>query len=271
MNEMASLIEEGRVVTVNPFALDGENDPSAKRASYDVVCDFISVYGCIATELAVEASDTGQEVLLGYPLFLLEFPKTHHEYLRNVSCKTRNTIRKSVKQGYEFGEFIWNDHLEEIYEVNTSKEIRVGGPMTGWYTKKVEPRPEQGPGYAYYGAFKDGILRGYAHIVTAGDVAFVRHFMGHGAHLQNGIMNGLISHVVEAHAGATQPRWLKYGTPWSGPSASAFRRHAGFSEYAVLLDLAEDPELLERAQDAQWEPHRCVRWYMRRRLIATAC
>src|SRR5208337_3108174 len=74
---------------------------------------------------------------LAYPLALLRIPSTHGEYLKEIGPKTRNMIRKAEQKGYEFKEFNWNDHLDEIYEINISKDARQSESMRGWYREPV--------------------------------------------------------------------------------------------------------------------------------------
>lgn len=204
--------------------------PEAREVADDVVEDFLRVYGTLPTR---EPGLT----LLRHPLALLPLPSGHDAYLAGVGPKTRNVIRKAAKSGYVYREFAWNDHLDEIYEINTSTGTRQGEPMQGWYREPVEPR-EESPRRKYYGAFREDRLRGYLHLVLAGDLGFFRHFIGHADDLAHGLMNGLISWTVERYAGDPAVAWLKYGAFATGAEGmSAFKRHAGFEPYATYLDL----------------------------------
>jgi hypothetical protein len=229
--EVDRLAAGGAVAVLNPYL---GMDTAAERAiAEDVVDDFVRVYGTRTTR------EEGR-TLLRYPLALLRLPSVHDAYLDGVGPKTRNVIRKAAKSGYVCREFIWNEHLDEIYEVNTSTDTRQGEPMHGWYREPVEPR-EESPRKKYYGAFRENRLRGYLHLVLSGDFGFVRHFMGHAEHLAGGVMNGLISWTVEQHAGDPTIAWLKYGAfATEAEGMSAFKRHAGFAPYATFLNLPRD-------------------------------
>ncbi len=206
-------------------------NPAAGGVVRDVVADFLAVYGTMR-------SPKPGHVLLHHPLALLKLPPTYDEYLARVGPKTRNVIRKAAKTGYEFREFTWNDHLEDIFLVNTSAASRSGGPMRGWYAEPVEPRDEAEL-RRYYGAFREGRLYGYLHLVECGDFGFFRHFLGHADHLGDGIMNGLISWAARRYAGHPAVAWFSYGAFAPGRDGmAAFRRHAGFAPYAAYLDLA---------------------------------
>jgi hypothetical protein len=253
-HELSNLIKDGRFVILRPYFGALNDSVWAHDIVHEVVKELLDFYGTVRlakTTVSAIKAPTGA-VLFYYPLALLRIPSSHEKYLADVGTKTRNMIRKAEKQGYEFKEFIWNDHLDEIYEINTSKEVRQSEPMRGWYREPVKPRQhhERELQYRkYYGAFKDGRLYAYLHIVLCGDFAFFKHFLGHAQHLTNGIMNGLIDFTVREYIENSQIRWLKYGE-LSDESSSmhSFRKHAGFQGYATLLDLDGDQELLNYAK-----------------------
>jgi hypothetical protein len=254
IRELSNLIKENRIVVLHPYSRMGNDEALTREIVHDVVKDLIKVYGTVnlgRTTAATIESPAGA-ILLYAPLALLRIPSSHEEYLAQVGCKTRNMIRKAERQGYKFKEFVWNDHLDEIYEINTSKEVRQSEPMRGWYREPVQPRyhsNEELQYRKYYGAFKDGILYAYLHVVLCGDFAFFRHFLGHAQHLKYGLMNGLISYTVREYTGNSQIQWLKYGElSTESSSMHSFRKHAGFQGYAILLDLDGDQELLKYSE-----------------------
>jgi len=122
--------------------------------------------------------------------------------------------------------------------------------MRGWYREPVQPRhhsKEELQYRKYYGGFKDGKLYAYFHFWVCGDSAICKHIIGHAQHLTYGIMNGLISWTVRECIGNSQIRWLIYGT-WQKGSLGAFKQHAGFQGYAILLDLEGDQALLKYSE-----------------------
>jgi hypothetical protein len=250
IRELSTLIKENRIVVLHPFSSMEMGARLTHEIVHDVVKDLLKDYGTVRlrrTTAAAIDSPAG-DILLFAPLALLRIPSSHEEYLAQVGNKTRNIIRKAERQGYEFKEFVWNDHLDEIFEINTSKEVRQSEPMRGWYTEPVQPRhlsQEELQYRKYYGGFKDGKLYAYLHIVLCGDFAFFRHFIGHAQHLSYGIMNGLLSWAVGEFIGNCQIRWFKYGElSKASSSMHSFRKHAGFHGYAILLNLEGDQELL---------------------------
>ncbi len=248
VHELSTLIKDGKFVILHPFLSAGDNDGLTGEIAHEISKDLLGVYGSVRLGKKMAALvKPAQDTLLFNPLALVSLPSSHDDYLAQVGPKTRNMLRKSEREGYDFREFEWNDYLEDIYEINTSKEIRQAEPMRGWYREPVQPRhlsAEESQYRKYYGAFKDGKLYAYLHIVLCGDFAFFRHFLGHAEHLKYGIMNGLISHAVREYSNNPQIRWLKYGS-FQKSSLGSFRKHAGFQGYAVFLDLAGDQELLD--------------------------
>jgi hypothetical protein len=251
IQELSTLIKENKIVVLHPYSKMASDEPLAYEIFRDVVKDLLRDYGVIrlrrTTAAAIESPECA--ILMYAPLALLRIPSSHEDYLAQIGSKTRNMIRKAEKNGYEFKEFVWNDYLEDIFAINTSKEIRQSEPMRDWYRKPVQPRnhtKEELQYLKYYGAFKDGKLYAYLHIVLCGDFGFFRHFIGHAQHLTYGIMDGLLSWAVRDYAGNSQIPWFKYGELSKEPnSMHSFRKHAGFQGYATLLDLESDPEILQ--------------------------
>lgn len=258
--EISTLLEQDRTVVLHPF-LGLEVDPVAMNAiAEDAVRDILSFHRTARTprKAAHRRSVPEGAVLLRTPMALLRVPATHEEYSGRLAGKVRNKIRKAAKEGYEFSEFIWNDYLDDIYEVNLSKESRQGGSMHGWYARPVEPRyrTEHEMRYLkYYGMFRDGRLRAYAHLVLCGDFAYPKHIIGHAQHLTYGVMNGLISGLVNEYAGNPEMRWLNYGIlPSAYTSLEVFKMHAGFEAFATFLDLDGHVELHEYARKMRSAP-----------------
>ena len=254
IRELSDLIKENKIVVLHPCSRMGNDDALAREIVHDIVKDILDVYGTVRlrrTTAAAIDSPAGA-IFLYAPLGLLRIPTSHEEYLEQIGYPGRRKIRRAEKQGYEFKEFVWNDHLNEIYEINTSKEVRQGEPMRGWYREPVQPRHHSKEELQYrkfYGAFKNGKLYAYLHIVLCGDFAFFRHFLGHAQHLPDGIMYGLVSWTVGEYIENSQIQWLKYGELSKKPRPMhQFRKTAGFQGYATLLDLKGDQELLKYSE-----------------------
>jgi hypothetical protein len=257
IDELRSLLEEQKVVILKPFL--GSKDAGAHAVSEEVVLDYVRSHCTIRIARDKVHLFPPGAVFLREPLALLSIPTSHNDYLNAVGRNPRKMIRRATKRGFSFREFAWNDHLDDIYAINTSKVRRCAGIMHGWYTQPVRPRfhPEKELPYRkYFGAFRDNRLRGYLHLLIAGDNAFFKHIIGHGDDLSCGIMNGLVFSTVQQFIGHPTVRWFKYYSllrHHSGGLAS-FQRHIGFSGYATVLDLASHPDLLARvsAVESRW-------------------
>jgi hypothetical protein len=249
IQELSNLIKDNRFV-VFPSCSGKGNDAALNREMvHEVVKEWIDYYGVVhlRRKTAAAIASPAGAILLYAPQALLRIPSSMEEYLSLVRRETRREIRVAEKQGYEFKEFVWNDHLDEIFEINTSKDVRQSEPMRGWYREPVQPRhhsKEELLYRKYYGGFKDGKLYTYFHFWVCGDYAIGKHIIGHAQHLKYGIMNGLISYAVRECIENSQIRWLYYGL-WSKGSLCTFKQHAGFQGYDILLDLGGEQELLD--------------------------
>jgi hypothetical protein len=250
LHEISQMIKNGKIVVLG-LPSESENDFTARKAVVqEIVKEWLDLYGIIhmsrETVMAIGARNGAS--LLYAPQALLRIPGSHEEYLKGVERETRRLIRLAEKNGYEFKTFTWNDYIDDIFEINISKEVRQFEQMRGWYREPVQQRyhSEEELRYRkYYGAFKNGKLYGYFHFYLCGGVAIGKHFIGHAEHLRYGIMNGLISCVVREYTNSSQMLWLNYGEWQKKGSLNAFKKHAGFQGYAILLELGNEKELLE--------------------------
>lgn len=248
---LLQLIEQHRIAVLNPFFQIAENEMN-RVIVYEIVKDYLDHCGILeiqktrAKQLAIPSNS----ILLYQALALLKIPKSSLEYLNSVRAKTRNMIRKAEKQGYEFREFDWNKYMDEIFNINTSKEVRSSGPMHGWYIEPVKPRylnNEEQLHCKYYGIFKNNCLCAYLTLLTCGNFAFFKHFIGHADHLKHGIMNYFLFCAVREYVRDPHIEWFNYGImSLEGSSGEmAFKKHAGFEAYATFLNLEHDKNLLK--------------------------
>jgi hypothetical protein len=246
--ELKILLEQDKVVVLRPF-MQSQN-VGACAVGMDVVTDYFISYRTVKTSWWKHPSPSSQNlILLACPLALLRIPIVHDDYLRHIDRRTRAWIRRADKEGFTYREFSWNDYLDDIFAINTSKATRSYGAMRGWYKEPVQPRfhaYDELPYRKYFGVFKGGTLCGYLHLVEVGDQGFFRHFIGHGNFLRLGIMNGLISWTVSQYIGHPKIRWLKYGPMLSSSNDSLtfFKRRAGFVGHATFVDVCGRPDLI---------------------------
>lgn len=252
IRRLSELIKEKKYVSFPSESGLGQLELIPKSLAVDFIKEYSEIFGIIRLQklTAQTIRIPLGTILLFAPQALLSIPDNYPEYLSQLRSKTRTVINKSERYGYEFREFNWNDHLEEIYEINTSKDIRQSEPMRGWYRDPVKPRQytaEEGRYYRYFGGFKDGALKAYFHYWVCGEFAVGKHIIGHIDHLRNGIMNGLLSWTVKYCIEQSSLKWITYGS-WQESSLGDFKKHAGFQECAFLLNVADDLELSKYCQ-----------------------
>lgn len=155
VDKIISKISNCNIVVIHPFAISGINNIHTRKVTHNLVKDFHDVYGSILPmKLKTKIHNNIGDIIILEPLGILRIPAHHDNYLKEVGDKTRNMIKKSIKLGYVFNKFHWDDHLDELYHINTSKEYRQGEKMKFSYSKKVEPLQTIGEEYLCYGAFK---------------------------------------------------------------------------------------------------------------------
>ncbi len=174
------------------------------------------------------------------PLAILDLTGGHEPYRQLIGPKGRNMVRKAEKLGYSFAKFVWNDHIDDIFAVNTSMSHRGGKEMTAGYRQR--PPTIGVTGYCdlqrreYYGAFKDGTLHAYLVLVIFGHFATINTILGHGDHLKDGIMNGLIDFLVRDLVGEGKVRYVNYLTLRGGREGlDSFKKRVGFEEREVIF------------------------------------
>jgi hypothetical protein len=178
------------------------------------------------------------------PMALIAIPKTYDEYLAAIGPKSRNMLRKAERGGYIFRHFDYNAHLQDIYEINTSKESRGGRAMTEAYREYPQPSADGNVGCCqqhrriYYGCFLQNKLVAYCMLIYLNDIGVINTILGHGAYLSGGIMNGLVGSIVKECVEHRSVKYINYLTLYGGtPQLIGFKRRVGFQSYAVFVDV----------------------------------
>lgn len=250
---LSNLIEEKRIAILKPLLKMKDNE-TALMTVHNTMKDYFEHFRILGIKKSTaDLLELPKDIVIIHkPLAMIHIPTSHKEYLKVVGPKTRNMIKKAEKQGYEFLEFEWNEHMDEIYDINTSKKVRSAGEMRGWYNKPVQPLnlSEKERYYQkYYGVFKDDRLWAYSTLPLCGNFAFFKYFIGHAEHLKYGIMNYLLSSIVNDFIENTHIEWLNYG--WVSPNESSnisvtgFKKHTGFKAYATFFDIEDEIDLLK--------------------------
>ena len=156
----------------------------------------------------------------------------------------RRKVRHAMKLGYKFAPFEFNDYIDDVYEINTSKAERQGRPMTQSYRERPAPRgrsPEQPcrrHRNGWYGVFRDGRLCAYTNVPQCGEMLLFSTILGHGDHMDDGIMYLLIFEVVKWHHERSGTSYAVYYLMDSGTEGlQFFKRKMGFAGYLVRWEL----------------------------------
>lgn len=177
---------------------------------------------------------------------MLRIPDTHDTYLERIGDKARNMIRKAQRQGYAYRKVDPDDHLDDVLTIRTSNPERQGVPIPDYYkvrpTRMIEEPFRNGcgrHGEGFFGVFKDDKLVAYTTIFFYGGFGQVNHILGHAEHLQEGVMNLLVSEMVRETI--EQRPWVKalnYLYPHSANANTGiglFKRSIGFFPERILM------------------------------------
>lgn len=168
---------------------------------------------------------------LGVPKYscgasILEMPANVQAW-RDEHRTARKRADRAARLGYQFAEIDRSRFNDDIHEINLSLPERQGRPMTAGYTERHNHGPL--PDYPCdrhrvhtYGVLQGERLRAYLSLYRCGELGLVSMILGHGAHLDAGIMYLLIAGVIadqvphmgvlyyNSHASGTDGlRWMK--------------------------------------------------------------
>jgi Acetyltransferase (GNAT) domain len=209
---------------------------------------------------------------------ILVLPDTFDEYWNGpAGYATRRKVRKALKEGYSFGLIDRNAYLDDIFAINTSMEERQGRAMTEAYRTKPEPFSPL-PAYRCphhqirtYGVLKDGHLVAYTWLYQEGEMCLFSTILGHGAHLNAGVMYLLVAETIRDVMATAGTRYAMYNMHVSGTEGLRFfKEQMGFRPYWVNWqrnDEAPEPRRLASQRSrktGRFTPRRIVRGVARR-------
>jgi hypothetical protein len=171
--------------------------------------------------------------VLGVALLPLDDLADVDEYLANVRF-VRKRARRCSKLGYTVGVFDPDERRADLLAIHRSLPERQGRPIDPQY---LDPDAElkKGPNVEYLGVHRDGVVVAYTRLDYVGEIAGMGRVMGHGDHLDAGVMSLLMAGVVD-HVKKTRPdaRYVFYDTFFGAPEGlRAFKRNVGFRPYLV--------------------------------------
>ena len=171
---------------------------------------------------------------------LLEVPPSLEDYLAGPARRElRSKRRRAARGGYRFVGVRAIEHLDAVIEINRSVPVRQEAPIPRWMTDERLVRRQFGDLPKMWAVVDaSGTMRAYCDAPVLGEVTVLARILGHAEHLRHGIMDLLISGVVEecaaVRARSGEPRWIEYGTLWSCTAGMAdFKRRLGFRPYRV--------------------------------------
>lgn len=152
-----------------------------------------------------------------------------------IKSPERALIRKAIKNGYTCREINYDEHLDAIHEINTSKEFRMGKRMIDDYAGKLKPRQSVvgaiGQEIHTFGCFDNGnhLVAYYMFEHFGENVFHTVKGIGHAEHLKFGIMNYLFAFSIDNLYGfyPDGKQILLYGPLRMGGGLSRFKRNVG--------------------------------------------
>lgn len=196
------------------------------------------------------------------PLAVIETTQTEAEYLKLIGDKSRNMLRKAMRNGYTVRVFDSAQHLDDIYAIRTSKEIRSGKPVPDNFKEyplpfdKVNNNLCDSHKIIGVGVFKgETKLVGYAALHNCGELSIINTILGHGEHLKFGVMNLLVFGAFKEIRGRfPSVKYINYLTLRSSTKQlDTFKKSVGFVPREICLRLAScgDAEVLKTVQTGE--------------------
>lgn len=190
----------------------------------------------------------------GASILILE---SYESWWEEVGYYTRRKVRRALRSGYVFEEIDRRNYLDDIYAINTSMQERQGRPMTGAYLERPKPYPPlptfECPRHQLktYGVLKDSTLVAYTWVYQIGEMCLFSTILGHGAHLNEGIMFLLIAESLRRLTAEAGTRYAMYNMHWSGTEGLRFfKERMGFAPYRVHWVLVNDAPVTEGTSSA---------------------
>jgi hypothetical protein len=171
---------------------------------------------------------------------MINLQRSYAGYQRSKFRPLAKRKLKSAKQlKYSYANIDAVSATDQIMEINGSRPERGGRSMPPLYF-----------GNAHVVKCPAGKVVAYVLVPNIGDLWTVAYVLGHGDHLNSGIMYLLMGHVIEEKfelaKTAGSPSWIMYDT-WLGASAGLrqFKAVLGFSPYWVRWRWADQPSVVQ--------------------------
>lgn len=171
---------------------------------------------------------------------LINLQGSYADYQRSkLRAIAKKNLKRAKQRKYSYAKIDATSAIDEVMEINGSRPERGGRPMTPLYFSRSNFETIlREIGDAHVVKCPAGKIVAYALVPNVGDLWTVDYVLGHGDHLNSGIMYLLMGHIIEekfelAKTGSN-PKWIMYDT-WLGANAGLrqFKGVLGFSPYWV--------------------------------------
>jgi len=162
-----------------------------------------------------------------------------------VSDLAKRKLKLAKQRKYSYAKIDAASAIDQIMEINGSRPERLGRLMPAIYFNRSKFEMILGEiGTAHVVKCPAGIVVAYALVPNLGDLWLVDYVLGHGDHLNSGIMYLLMANVIEEKfelaKTAGNPKWIMYDTLLGAtPGLRQFKAVLGFSPYWVRWRWAE--------------------------------
>lgn len=199
---------------------------------------------CKASDWYVPGSNKTQKMIF-FDLGYMPIQYTYDDYFKSLlKSPERALIRKAIKNGYICKEINYDDYLEDIYNINISKESRQGIRMTNDYIGRLSPRQSiihgLGQDIFSYGCFNsEGVLVAYYMFEKFGcEIVHTVKGIGHSDHLKYGVMNYLFAYSLDKLLNnyPAGDHILLYGFITDGGGLSRFKRNVGCQKGHLVIN-----------------------------------
>jgi hypothetical protein len=164
--------------------------------------------------------------------------RNRDEYMGEFKGRNSATshARKAKAKGYTVIEIDRNDFIDDIYEINTSLEVRQGRRMDASYSEKTTSYRSEA-NYKYY-----GVLNAEGKLVAYGELGFYGNFAAFsrviGLRNNDGIMHLMVSEIICQLIEAGGYQYLMYDTYFgASPGLKNFKKMLGFQPYRAKYSI----------------------------------
>jgi hypothetical protein len=175
-----------------------------------------------------------------YGYALCPVPNRFDDYFMNIEASARRNYKKSVKLGYQFKRFHYNNYLDDVRRIWLSTPVRQGlmpqEMREGRVQANTDP-PSRSPyqDYPIYGVFRDNTLYAYGACLVTGELCSLNEVFGHARTMEDGIVPRLIIDIMrELISSYPTVKYYGYDTYFgASDSLRRFKRKFLFAPHRV--------------------------------------